>query len=154
MYLRDNIAADGTLKQDRFLRALMLHRNTPDRDTKLSPAQVIFGKPIRDFFPIREGNLKLHPEWRITMEQRELALAQRHARREKELTEHTKKLKPLVIGQVVMVQNQTGNSPRRWDKSGQIVEVMDYDKYKVKIDGTGRMTTKFLRPIVPFARSS
>ena len=148
--LRDNIGADGNLKQDRFLRALMLHRNTPDRDTGLSPSQVIFGKAIRDFFPIREGQLNLHPEWRITLEQREKALARRHARREVDLSEHTKVLKPLDVGQVVMVQNQAGNSPKRWDKSGVIIEVLDFDKYKVKLDGTGRMTIRnrrFLKPI-------
>ena len=84
------------------------------------------------------------------MEQRELALAQRHARREIELSEHTKKLTPLKVGQVVMVQNQSGNNPTRWDKSGTIVEVMPYDKYRVKIDGTGRLTIRnrrFLKPI-------
>ena len=43
------------------------------------------------------------------VEQRELALARRHARREKELMEHTKKLKPLQVNQVVIVQNQAGN---------------------------------------------
>ena len=155
--LRDNIATDGTLRQDRFLRALMLHRNTPDRDTGLSPSQMIFGRAIKDFFTIQEGNLRLHPEWRLTMEQRELALARRHARREADLSEHTKQLRPLEVGQVVMVQNQTGNNPRRWDKSGVVVEVMPFDKYKIKIDGTGRITTRnrrFLKPIRPVSGES
>ena len=155
--MRDNVAADGTLSQDRFLRALMLHRNTPDRDTGLSPAQVIFGKAIRVFFPIREGCLKLHPEWRITMEQREVALAQRHAKRGRDLVEHTKVLKPLSTGQVVMIQNQTGNHPNRWDKSGTVLEVLGFDKYKIKLDGTGRITIRnrrFLKPIVPYTKLS
>ena len=154
--LRENVAADGSLKQDRFLRALMLHRNTPDRDTGLSPAQVIFGKAIREFFPIKEGNLRLHPEWRITMEQRERALARRHAKREKDLQEHTKILKPLRVGQVVMVQNQVGNSPTRWDKSGIVVELLDFDRYKIKLDGSGRISIRnrrFLKPIKPFVQS-
>ena len=88
------------------------------------------------------------------MQQREKALARRHARREAELTEHTRVLKPLAVGQVVLVQNQMGNSPRRWDKSGTIVEVRDFDQYKVKLDGTGRLSLRnrrFLKPIVPYA---
>ena len=31
-------------------------RNTLDRDTKLSPSESIFGRPIRDFTPILPGN--------------------------------------------------------------------------------------------------
>ena len=155
--LRDNIAADGSLNTDRFLRALLLHRNTPDRDTGLSPAQVIFGRSIRDFFPIKPGNLVLHPEWRLTMEQREGALARRHAKRERDLTAHTKVLTPLKVGQVVLVQNQSGNNPLRWDRSGQVVEVLKFDQYRIKMDGTGRSSLrnrKFLRAITPFSQTT
>ena len=35
----------------RFLRAVMQHRNTPDPDTGLSPAQVIFVRNLQDFLP-------------------------------------------------------------------------------------------------------
>ena len=155
--IRDNIAPDGGLHTDRFLKALLLHRNTPDRDTGLSPAQVIFGRAVRDFFPIKPGNLILHPEWRITMEQRETALARRHAKREKDLTEHTKVLVPLRVGQVVLVQNQSGNNPLRWNRSGQVVEVLPFDQYRIKMDGTGRSSLrnrKFLRAIIPFSQSA
>ena len=49
--IRDNIGMNGSLQTDKFLRALMLHRNTPDRETGMSPAKVIFGRAIRNFFP-------------------------------------------------------------------------------------------------------
>ena len=86
------------------------------------------------------------------MDLQEKALAQHHARREEELAEHTKVLKPVKVNQVVMVQNQAGNNPLRWHKPGTVVEVPGFDKYRTKLDGAGRMTIrnrKFLRPITP-----
>ena len=90
------------------------------------------------------------------MDQREKALARRHAKREKDLTEHTKVLAPLSVGQVVLIQNQSGNNPLRWDRSGQVVEVLPFDQYRIKMDGTGRSSLrnrKFLRAIKPFSQS-
>ena len=46
--LRDNIGPNGTLNSDKLLRALLQHRNTPDPDCNISPAQIIIGRPIRD----------------------------------------------------------------------------------------------------------
>ena len=153
--LHENVGADGSINTDKFLRALMLHRNTPEHDTGQSPSQIIFGRAVRDFFPIKPGNLTLHPEWRLTMDQREKALAGRHAVRGKDLSDHTETLVPLEIGQVVLVQNQTGKNPSRWDKSGQVIEVLPFDQYRVKIDGTGRLSLrnrKFLRAITSYSR--
>ena len=41
----------------------------------------------------------------------------------------------------------------KWDKSDTVVEVMQYDQYKIRMDGSGRVSVrnrKFLRKIVPF----
>ena len=42
--LRDNVGEDGRLDRDTFARALLLLRNTPDRDTGVSPAELLFGR--------------------------------------------------------------------------------------------------------------
>ena len=92
-------------------------------------------------------------EWRLTMEKREQALARRHARQEQLLSEHTKTLVPLKVSDVVSIQNQHGPRPLKWDKSGTVVEVMQYDQYKIRMDGSGRASVrnrKFLKKIVPF----
>ena len=151
--LRDNVSNTGTLDTDRFKRALLTHRNTPDRDTRVSPAQVVFGRPIRDFIPIKPGLYQPRQEWLLTRERRELALARRHVVQERRLTEHTKTLPKLEVSDVVMIQNQSGPHPLKWDKSGMVVEVLPFDQYKVKMDGSGRLSLrnrKFLRPITPF----
>ena len=49
MIVIDNTGARGELDTDKFQRAILQYRNCPDKDTKLSPAQCLFGRPIRDF---------------------------------------------------------------------------------------------------------
>ena len=136
-----------------FRQRPRIHRNTPDRDTELSPAQGIFGHPIRDFLPVKPGMYLPRQDWRLTMAKREQALARRHARQEQLLSEHTKTLVPLKVSDVVSIQNQHGPHPLKWDKSGTVVEVMQYDQYKIRMDGSGRVSVrnrKFLKKIVPF----
>ena len=67
-------------------------------------------------------------------------------------SEHTKRLPHVVVSDKVRVQNQTGPHPTKWDKTGTITEVRQYDQYVVKLDGSGRMTIhnrKFLRKYIP-----
>ncbi len=67
-------------------------------------------------------------------------------------TQHTKRLLPLVVGNHVRIQNQTGAHPTRWDKTGVVIEVRQFDQYAVRVDGSGRMTIrnrKFLRKYTP-----
>ena len=65
----------------------------------------------------------------------------------------TKPLPQLDVGDHVIVQNQIGNYPSRWDITGMVVEKKPFDQYIVRVDGSGRMTLrnrKFLRKISPF----
>ena len=70
--IRDNTASDGTPHWDKILRAMMNHRNTPDPEWKLSPAQLLFGRPIRDFLPIKLNQYSPQECWvrdRVSREQ-------------------------------------------------------------------------------------
>ena len=68
------------------------------------------------------------------------------------LSEHTQHLPALKIGDSVRVQNQRGPHPTKWDHTGLVIEVRQFDQYLIRIDGSGRVTLrnrKFLRKYIP-----
>ena len=151
--IMNNLGPNGTLHSDKMARALLLHRNCPDPLTGLSPAQVIFGRVLRDHLPLQPGHFSVRAEWRQTAEMRERALAQRHMTKKEALTRGSKDLPPLSLGDIVMVQDQATHKAGRWTKTGKIVEVLDFDSYLIKIDGSNTVTKrnrKFLRKITTF----
>ena len=86
-------------------------------------------------------------------EDREKALAKRAVSNMERLTVGTRELPPLSVGDSVLVQNQIGNHPSKWDITGVVVEIKEFDQYVLKIDGSGRLTLrnrKFLRKITPY----
>ena len=114
----------------------------------MSPAMIVFGRAVRDFIPILPGRYNPHTAWRDNANLRELALRKRHTRAEERLSEHTRVLPPLCVGDHVRIQNQTGNNPRKWERTGIVIEVRQHDQYVVKVDGSGRVTLRnrrFLR---------
>ena len=61
--LVSNTGPTGGLDHDRFLRAMLQLRNTPDPDCNLSPAQIIFGRPLRDSFFRQQARKVLEPSY-------------------------------------------------------------------------------------------
>ncbi|CAB4058814.1 unnamed protein product [Lepeophtheirus salmonis] len=62
---------------------------------------------------------------------------------------YERELPLLGISTRVLVQNQSGNHLTKWDRSGIVMEVRPHHQYKVKVNGTDRLTLrncKFLRP--------
>ena len=95
----------------------------------------------------------LRKDWILTKEAREIALAQRHQVWGEAWADRSKDQQPLELGQVVQVQNQRGPRANKWDLSGTIVEVQEFDSYLVRMDGRGRVTKRnrrYLKPIKSF----
>jgi len=155
--LRSNTGPSGSLDTDRFLRAMMHLRNTPDRDCDVSPAQIVFGRPLRDAFAFASRlekftNENIRPLWRQAWVKKEEALRERFHRSAEKRNEHSRSLPDLVLADRCYIQNQTGNHPNRWDRSGTVVEVHGNDSYTLKVDGTGRVTRRnrrYLRRFLP-----
>ena len=146
--IMSNTGPNGELDVPQFQQAILQYRNSPDQDTKMSPAMIVFGRCVRDLIPVLPGKYKPQQAWLDNAGLRESALRKRYLRAAERLSTHTKRLPPLRVGDHVRVQNQVGNEPLRWDKTGIVVEVRQHDQYVVRIDGSGRVTVrnwKFLR---------
>ena len=65
--ITNNVGPGGNLNVDKFQKAILQYRNTPDKDTKLSPAMCIYGRPIKDLIPILPGKYRME---RIPVSQR------------------------------------------------------------------------------------
>ena len=66
--------------------------------------------------------------------------------------EEKSRLQPLAMNTKVLIQNQMGKAPLRWDKTGVVVEILPFDQYVVKVNGSNRLTKrnrKFLRAYIP-----
>ena len=93
---------------------------------------------LRDFIPVLPYKYEPRQEWSILQEDRERAFAKKLYNDGTRLAMGTRKMPPPGVGDKVLVQNQTGRVPNKWDKSGGIVECKPHDQINVMMDGSRR----------------
>merc|ERR1711867_412491 len=114
-------------------------------------SNILFGRNLKDHLPATTESLKVRKEWRFDREMREHVLAVKFAEVEKTLGGGARDLPDLEVGDTVQIQNQRRVDPKRWSKSGKIVERLNFGQYLVKVDGGGRLTRRnrrFLKKII------
>ena len=140
-----------------YVQAILQFRNTPDSDNGISPSQVVFGHPLRDVLPVKPKtqiyeNDAVRPVWKEIWKKREDTCRTRFAKQLETLNAKTHELPQLNISDLCRIQNQTGRFPKKWDKTGRIVQAGDNNQYVVKVEGSGRLTLcnrKYLRKVQP-----
>ena len=119
--LEENMGVDGSIDNDNVVRALLQLRNTPDKDCKMSPAEVLFGRTLKDSLPLLDKSMsvfespQIHPNWHEAWEAKEMAIRTRMVKTCERLEQSSKELSPLREGDTVLIQNQNGPNPD-WGK--------------------------------------
>lgn len=154
----DNISPAGSLNTDRVARALLIHHNQTDPISGLSPAEVIFGRRLRDHLPLQDQKFQPRAEWRLEADQREKAFAKRHILKREQLSRGSKELHPLAVGDNVAIQDASNlGKPGKWTKTGLVTDCLPFQSYEIKVDGSNSLTKRnrvHLRKIVPFVSQS
>ena len=149
--LMANLDSTGSINRDAISRALLTYRNTPLQDCSISPAELLYGRQLRDHLPMLPAEHRdVLPKWKELRQARETVMSSRMAdRAQMSRSSHTP-LQPLAPGQHVLIQNGASRAPKRWDRSGLIVEALPFRQYRVKYDGSGRLQVRNRRHLKAF----
>ena len=149
-----NTSPNGSLDNDKVTRAILQYRNTPLEDCGLSPAQLLLHRQLKDGVPSVPSLYKPDPQWIQAAQRREFDAAMKQAQTAARYNTHTRDLPHIPPGANVVLQNQRGPRARRWDKTGRVIEALDNRQYRIRLDGSGRISLRnrrFMRLISPQA---
>ena len=125
--LQDCVSRSGSIYNNKFMKAILQYRNTPCQDCRRSPAQMVFGRPLRDQIPCIPYKYAAYPDWCMSQELRERMMAKSREVDGEKFARDTRNLRALQIGKPVVLQNQSGRNPTKWDKTGVVVEIRQTD---------------------------
>ena len=110
----------------------------------MSPAEIVFGHPLRDAFSFvnrlpKFTNRSIRRTWREAWRAKEDAIRLR-AGRYTALRTNSRPLRALHCGVRVFLKQQTDNHPRKCDEVNTVTESLGFDRYVIKVGGPGRIT--------------
>lgn len=147
--INGNIGPQGSIHNDRIMRALLQYRNTPLKNINKSPAQILLGRQLRDGIPQQPEKYRINPQWTIISRLREKGMADEKIRSKKYHDSHgVKTYDPITTGQQVACQN-TRN--KKWDRTGIVIEQRPHRQYIIKLNGSGRISLRnrmHLKPLL------
>ena len=147
--IRGNVGADGNINTDKVTAALLQYRNTPLKNINLSPAQMLLGRSLRDSIPQPTSVYKVSSRWEAQLRARERSMAKEQLiSKDYHDQQPTRNYNKLSAGQVVSCQSVRN---KKWDRTGEIVEVLPFRQYQVKMHGSGRLSLRnrlHLKPLL------
>ena len=133
---------NGNLDKEEFQIGLLEFRNTP-KAHGLSPAQILFGHPLRS--PVPAHHTAFAKPWLDMMHACEQAAAKGKQKIEEQYNSHARALPPLKLGSSVRIQDPKS---KLWDTCGTIISVGKSRDYHVKL-ASGRVywrNRRYIRP--------
>lgn len=137
------ISPRGDLTSDEFASGMLEFRNTP-RENGLSPAEMVFGHPLRSIVPAHRTSYATRRQ--AVMEGRDRQ-AELDAAVKFKYDEHARPLAPLPLGTHVRVRDPPS---KLWDKVGVVVSIGRYRSYRIKFESGSVLwrNRRLLRPMV------
>ncbi len=132
---------NGNSKSIQFAEGLLELRNTP-RTCGKSPAEVVFGHPLRTRVPAHHSSF--NKKWLQPLDEYDKNVATQAQKGMDRYDKSARTLAPLPVGTHVLIQNVIS---KVWDRSGIIVAIGHHRKYQIKMP-SGRLlwrNRRFLR---------
>ena len=140
--LRDVVSESGNLDNDAVTEALLNYANTRCRVLKKSPAEIALGRCLKNFYPRQPSTLLHRPGNLLSGPEKDKLQGKIRKEAGDRWSEHTRPLKPLQLGDFVMLQNLKGSHPLKSDYSGEIVGRHTIHSYAVRVQPGGQVTIR------------
>ena len=119
--------SNGNITTEEFQNGLLEWRNTP-RSDGLSPAEIVFGHPMRTRIPIHRS--KFINKWMTMDAEYDLKKTQQLKKQDERYNSTAKSLKPISLGKTVRIQHPLDKT---WECIATVVEIGKYRNYLLKL---------------------